>query len=154
MWFKVATEGASVTSSCPLRPSQAGFLIRALGRGHAWLLLQGQGKPYLLSPGPLTLDPLSLSSTNLMGRNTSFRQKRYFLNLRVHLFFVFFLDKAHFKQPLTLFIHSFTHSFIQCLLTILNRPDICQTLWFLKPQHHLIQLIRKAKQHFKMRDYC
>ena len=90
MWFKVATGEVSVTSSCPRRPSQAGFLIRAAGRGQAWLLLQGLGKPYLMSPGTLTLDPLSLSSTDLMGRNMSFRLKRCFLNLRVHLFVLFF----------------------------------------------------------------
>ena len=100
MWFKVATGGVSVTSSCPLRPSQAGFLIRAVGRGHAWLLLQGQGKPYLMSPGPLTLDPLSLSSTDLMGQNMSFRLKRYFLNLRVHLFFVIFFFLFSWRRPI------------------------------------------------------
>ena len=110
MWFKVATGEVSMTSSCPWRPSQAGFLIRAAGRGQAWLLLQGQGKPYLMSPGPLTLDPLSLSSTDLMGQNMSFRLKRCFLNLRVHLFVFFSLEKAHFKQPLTLLIHSLIHS--------------------------------------------
>lgn len=74
MWFKVAIGSVSVTSPCPLRPSQAGFLIRAVGRswtGLHWqqLLLQGQGRPYLMYPGPLTLDPQSLSSTDLMGQN-------------------------------------------------------------------------------------
>lgn len=103
MWFKVATEGVSVTSPCPLRPRQAGFLIRAVGRGSSWLLLQCQGKPYLRSLGPLTLDPLSLSSTDLTGQNMSFRWKRYFWTWEL---ICFLPGKAHLKQPLTVFLHS------------------------------------------------
>ena len=114
MWFKVAILSVSVTSPCPLRSSQAGFLIRASGRSRAglrWrqLLLQERGRSYLMSQGTLTLDPQSLSSTDLMGCSMSFRLEQCFLNLRVHLFSC---REDTFEVTLNC-VHSFIHSFIR-----------------------------------------
>lgn len=112
MRFKVAISGVSVTSPCPLRPSQAGFLIRAMGRsssGLRWpwrqLLLQARKAPLNVPGGPLTLGPQSLSSTDLMGQNMSFRLKQNFWTWEP----IYFLpEKAHLKWPSTVsFIHSF-----------------------------------------------
>lgn len=115
MWFKVAISGVLVTSPWPRRPSQAGFLIRAVGRSCAGALLAAapitaQGRPHLRSPGPLTLNRQSLSSTDLMGQNMSFRLKQNFWTWES----IYFLpEKAHLKWPSTVFIHSFIlHSYL------------------------------------------
>lgn len=112
MWFKVAIRSVSVTLPCPLRPSQASFLIRATGRSQAglrWrqLLLQDRGRSYLMSPG----DSDTWSSVTVFqwpnGPEYVFQIGTIFFELESSS--IFFQRRHVFSDPqLCSFIHSFS----------------------------------------------